>query len=201
MKDTGPALLLVDVQNDFCPGGALAVPEGHRVIPVLNRAIERFQAEGRPVYASRDWHPRDTKHFKERGGPWPPHCVADSSGAKFHPELRLPQNAVVVSKGQDRNDDGYSAFEGVTDSGRTLAEDLRARGVSELYVGGLATDYCVRATVLDARRNGFAVTVLTDAVAGIGRDDAARALEDMRAAGASLESSDQSAIAPTPRRE
>ena len=201
MDKTGPALLLVDVQNDFCPGGALAVPEGDRVIPVLNRAIERFRAVGRPVYASRDWHPRDTKHFRESGGPWPPHCVADSPGARFHPDLRLPPDAIVISKGQDRNDDGYSAFEGTTDQGRTLVDDLRARGVSELYVGGLATDYCVRATVLDARRAGIPVTVLTDGVAGIGRDDAARALDEMRAAGASFESSGETAIAPGRRRE
>jgi nicotinamidase/pyrazinamidase len=187
----GAALLLVDVQNDFCPGGALAVPQGDRVIPVLNRVVERFEAEGRPVYASRDWHPADTKHFRDFGGPWPPHCVADSPGAHFHPQLRLPANAIVISKGQDRSDDGYSAFEGVTDRGRALADDLRARGVSELYVGGLATDYCVRATVLDARKAGIPVTVLTDGIAGIGNEDAARALEEMRAAGASLASSEE----------
>jgi nicotinamidase/pyrazinamidase len=187
----GAALLLVDVQNDFCPGGALAVPDGDRVIPVLNRAIERFASEGRPVYASRDWHPADTTHFREFGGPWPPHCVAASSGAQFHPQLRLPADAIVISKGQDRNDDGYSAFEGTTDRGRTLVEDLRARGISELYVGGLATDYCVRATVLDARKAGFPVTVLTDGIAGIAREDAARALDDMRAAGASMASIDE----------
>jgi nicotinamidase/pyrazinamidase len=182
----GAALLLVDVQNDFCPGGALPVPDGDRVIPVLNRMIERFQADGRPVYASRDWHPPDTTHFREFGGPWPPHCVAQSNGAAFHPALRLPPHTIVVSKGQDRRDDGYSAFEGKTAEGRTLPEDLRARGVSELYVGGLATDYCVRATVLDARRAGIPVTVLTDGIAGIGRADADRSLEEMQQAGARL---------------
>jgi nicotinamidase/pyrazinamidase len=201
MTKAGAALLLVDVQNDFCPGGALAVPDGDRVIPVLNQAIDRFRAEGRPVYASRDWHPRDTKHFREFGGPWPPHCVSDTTGAKFHPQLRLPSDAIVISKGQDKSDDGYSAFEGTTEAGRTFVDDLRARGVAELYVGGLATDYCVRATVLDARRAGIPVTVLTDGVAGIGRDDAARALEEMRAAGASFESSAAPAIAPGSRRE
>jgi nicotinamidase/pyrazinamidase len=184
------ALLLVDVQNDFCPGGALAVPNGDRVIPVLNRVIDRFKAQGRPVYASRDWHPPDTTHFRALGGPWPPHCVAGSEGAAFHPKLHLPGDAIVISKGQDRNDDGYSAFEATTDDGRRLTEDLRARGISELYVGGLATDYCVRATVLDARRAGFPVTVLTDGIAGIGRDDEDRALDEMRRAGASLVSSD-----------
>ena len=182
----GAALLLVDVQNDFCPGGALAVPHGDRVIPALNRLIERFKSQGNPVYASRDWHPSDTRHFRASGGPWPPHCVADTPGAAFHPQLQLPADTIVISKGQNRSDDGYSAFEGVADNGRTLAEDLRARGVSELYVGGLATDYCVRATVLDARKAGFPVTVVTDGIAGIGPEDVSRALDEMRQAGAML---------------
>lgn len=181
------ALLIVDVQNDFCPGGALAVPDGDRVIPVLNRAIERFSDAGRPVFASRDWHPPDTKHFKDRGGPWPPHCVAGTGGAAFHPDLRLPPGATIVSKGQDRNDDGYSAFEATTEDGRTLADHLRARGVTDLYVGGLTTDYCVRATALDARAAGFRVTVLADGVAGIDEDDSHRALDEIQAAGAVVE--------------
>lgn len=181
------ALLIVDVQNDFCPGGALAVPDGDRVIPVLNRAIERFSDAGRPVFASRDWHPPDTKHFKDRGGPWPPHCVAGTGGAAFHPDLRLPPGATIVSKGQDRNDDGYSAFEATTEDGRTLADHLRARGVTDLYVGGLTTDYCVRATALDARAAGFRVTVLADGVAGIDEDDSRRALDEIQAAGAVVE--------------
>jgi nicotinamidase/pyrazinamidase len=180
------ALLLVDVQNDFCPGGALAVPGGGGVVPVLNRAIRQFQAAGRPVYASRDWHPADTTHFRAFGGPWPPHCVAGSPGAAFHPDLRLPDDAVVVTKGQNRADDGYSAFEGTVAGGRRLGDDLRARGVSELHVGGLATDYCVRASVLDALREGFAVTLLADGIAGIGEEDARRAVEEMRRAGASV---------------
>jgi nicotinamidase/pyrazinamidase len=196
-KSGSTALLLVDVQTDFCPGGTLPVPGGDRVIPVLNRAIERFTARGRPVYASRDWHPPDTRHFLAFGGPWPSHCVAESIGAQFHPGLRLPEGATIVTKGQDRTDDGYSAFEGVTGSGRTLAEELRLQGISSLYVGGLATDYCVRASVLDARRAGLNVTVLTDGVAGIGEDDTERALDEMRAAGASLVSTDD-AWPPTP---
>ena len=183
----GAALLLVDVQNDFCPGGALPVPNGDRVIPVLNRVAARFEAAGRPVYASRDWHPSDTTHFREYGGPWPPHCIAGTPGAELHPDLRVPRGAIIVSKGQDRADDGYSAFEGTTAEGRRLAEDLRTRGVRELYVGGLATDYCVRASVLDARRAGFPVTVLTDGSAGIDPEGSKRALEEMRQAGASLQ--------------
>lgn len=182
------ALLVVDVQNDFCPGGALAVPDGDRVIPVLNRAIEAFQAAGRPVFASRDWHPPDTKHFKARGGPWPPHCVAGTEGAAFHPDLRLPADAVVVSKGQNRNDDGYSAFEAETADGRTLADELRRIGVTDLHVGGLTTDYCVRATALDARAAGFQVTVLADGIAGIDAEDSRRALEEIRAAGGMIAS-------------
>lgn len=181
------AVLIVDVQNDFCPGGALPVPGGDRVIPVLNGIVARFT--GQPVYASRDWHPRDTKHFQEFGGPWPVHCVAGTRGAELHSDLRLPNDAVIVSKGQDKADDGYSAFEGTTPEGRRLPDDLRARKVTDLIVGGLATDYCVRASVLDACRAGFGVTVVTDAVAGIGRDDTARALEEMKQAGARLLSS------------
>lgn len=183
------ALLVVDVQNDFCPGGALPVPEGDRVIPVLNRLADRFG--GAPVYASRDWHPPDTRHFQAFGGPWPVHCVAGTRGAELHPDLRLPPSAVIVSKGQDRADDGYSAFEATTPEGRRLPDDLRERNVTDLVVGGLATDYCVRASVLDARRAGLRVTVVTDAVAGIGRDDTARALEEMRQAGARLLSSSE----------
>lgn len=180
------ALFIVDVQNDFCPGGALPVPDGDRVVPILNQMIQQFASSGRAVYASRDWHPPDTTHFKAYGGPWPVHCVAGTAGARFHPDLSIPANAVIVSKGEDRNDAGYSAFDGVTADGTRLADDLRRRAVTKLYIGGLATDYCVRATVLDARREGFDVTVLTDAVAGISDDDSRRALEEMRAAGASL---------------
>ncbi len=183
------ALFIVDVQNDFCPGGTLAVPGGDRVIPVLNAMIERFAGQGRPVYLSRDWHPADTRHFAEFGGPWPVHCVAGTRGAEFHPDLRVPSGAIVVTKGQDRNDDGYSAFEGVTGDGLRLADDLRRRGISGLYVGGLATDYCVRATALDARRAGFDAIVVTDAVAGIGAEDSRHALDEIRRAGGSLVSS------------
>jgi nicotinamidase/pyrazinamidase len=186
MSGAPSALLLVDVQNDFCPGGALAVPGGDRVIEPLNRAVEHVVGRGGVVYASRDWHPPDTAHFQAHGGPWPPHCVAGTPGAQLHERLRLPSDAVIVSKGQDRADHGYSATEGTTDAGTTLVDDLRRRGVSELYVGGLATDYCVRASVLDLRREGFRVTVLEDGVAGIGDEDSRRALAEMKAAGATI---------------
>ena len=179
-------LLLVDVQNDFCPGGALPVPAGDRVIPPLNAAIRRFVAAGRPVYASRDWHPPDTSHFQAGGGTWPVHCVAETPGAGFHPQLELPASAVILSKGQSRSDDGYSAFEGATADGRRFEDDLRERGITHLYVGGLATDYCVRASVLDARRAGLTVTVIADGIAGIAEETTRQALDEMRRAGAAI---------------
>jgi nicotinamidase/pyrazinamidase len=190
MTEVRSALLIVDVQNDFCPGGALPVADGHRVVPVLNRCIERFVAEGRPVYASRDWHPPVTSHFREHGGRWPPHCVQHTKGAEFHPALRLPAGAIIVTKGEDPGAEGYSVFDGRTPDGRFEA-DLRRRGIGHLYVGGLATDYCVRQSVLDALARGFRVRVLTDAVAGVNvqPDDSARALDEMRRAGAHLTTS------------
>lgn len=180
------ALLLVDVQNDFCPGGALPVPEGDRVVPVLNEYVERFERAGDPVFASRDWHPKITSHFKEQGGPWPPHCVAETRGAAFHPQLKLPADASVITKGTDPTDDGYSAFEAADQDGRGLRDVLRSSGVSRLYVGGLATEYCVRASVLDGLRQGLDVVVLLDAVRGIDVQpgDVARALDEMIRAGA-----------------
>ena len=180
------ALLLVDVQNDFCPGGALAVPEGDKVVPVLNQYIERFEKIGAAIYASRDWHPPVTKHFKEQGGPWPPHCLADSWGAVFHPELNLSENVQMITKGTDPTDDGYSAFEAADAQGRGLATSLKDQKVAKLYVGGLATEYCVRASVLDGLEQGLDVVVLLDAVRGIDVNDGdvARALDEMIRAGA-----------------
>jgi nicotinamidase/pyrazinamidase len=178
----------VDVQNDFCPGGALAVPEGDRVVPVLNRYIADAMAVGSPVYASRDWHPPVTSHFKDHGGEWPPHCIQETSGASFHQGLQLPVTAVVVTKGQDPASAGYSAFDGRTAEGRSLLSDLRERQVDHLYVGGLATDYCVKHSVLDALRLGFSVTVLGDAIAGVDVEpgDSTRAIDAMQAAGAEI---------------
>ncbi|MBI2186099.1 MAG: nicotinamidase [Acidobacteria bacterium] len=186
MDNTRSALLIVDVQRDFCPGGALAAPAGDRVVEPLNRYVDEAAAQGWPVYASRDWHPPVTRHFRQYGGEWPVHCVEHTAGAEFHPGLRLPSRAIVISKGQSAEKPGYSAFEGTTSDGRTLVDDLRARGVDHLYVGGIATDYCVKHSVLDARRAGFDVTVLGDAIAGVDVQpgDSARAIDEMRAAGA-----------------
>lgn len=180
------ALLIVDVQNDFCAGGTLAVPDSARVILSLNRRIEKATVDRVPIFASRDWHPAVTTHFAPFGGPWPVHCVAGTSGARFHPDLRLPSDAVVVSKGQHSETPGYSAFDGTTDDGTPLGEEMRKRGITHLYVGGLATDYCVKHSVLDALAAGLRVTVLTDAIASVDvhPGDAQRAIEDMRAKGA-----------------
>jgi len=184
--DSRSALLIVDVQHDFCPGGALPVPNGDRIVPVVNHYVADATDHGLPIYASRDWHPPTTSHFKTYGGEWPPHCVQDTEGARFHPALTLPPSAIVISKGDDPRRPGYSAFDGRTPDGRSLRDDLHARGIERLYVGGLATDYCVRATVLDARKAAFEVIVLRDAIAGIDvhPGDADRSIADMRAAGA-----------------
>ena len=178
------ALIVVDVQNDFCPGGALPVLEGDQVVPVLNRWIEAASAGGARVIASRDWHPAGHVSFRERGGPWPPHCVQDTKGAAFHPGLRLPAGALIVSKGSDRDRDEYSAF-----GGSSPADNLRRRGVQRLWVGGLAEDYCVRATVLDALKAGFEVYLIADAVRAVNvrPDDGRRARQEMREAGCVVE--------------
>jgi nicotinamidase/pyrazinamidase len=182
------ALLVVDVQRDFCPGGALAVPKDNLVVPALNRYLQLFARMGRPILASRDWHPPDSTHFRDFGGSWPAHCVQESEGARFHPELLLPEETVVISKGLTRWDEGYSALQGVTDDGTTCSQLLRRMKVKRLYVGGLATDYCVKASVLDALKEGFQATLLTDAIQGVDLKpgDAERAVAEMVEAGAEL---------------
>jgi nicotinamidase/pyrazinamidase len=188
-QDRSPALLIVDVQNDFCPGGALEVAEGDAVVAPLNRRIAAMQADGAPIYASRDWHPAVTSHFATYGGRWPRHCVAGTDGAAFHRDLALPASAIIITKGNESGVDGYSAFDGRTYAGTTFLDDLRSRGIRHLVVGGLATDYCVRASVLDALEAGFGVTVLTEAIRGVEMKpgDSMRAIDEMRAAGACFE--------------
>ncbi len=185
------ALLIVDVQKDFCEGGALAVRGGDRVVPILNQVIRWLAAQGAPILASRDWHPARTTHFRDGGGAWPTHCVAGTAGAAFHDGLQLPADAIWISKGQAPGEDGYSAFDGTTPEGRSLPQALAARRIERLYVGGLATDYCVQHTVLDALAQGLAVTVITDAVAAVELTpgDGAHALDAMTAAGATLTTS------------
>ncbi len=177
----GDALLVVDVQNDFLPGGALAVPGGDTVVPVLNRYLARCVAAGLPVFATRDWHPADHCSFIARGGPWPPHCVQGTPGAEFAPGLELPDAVSRIAKASDPDADSYSGF-----GGTGLAAELRAAGVTRLLVGGLATDYCVLNTVLDGLREGFEVLLLRDAIRAVelqpGDGDAA--IARMTAAGA-----------------
>jgi nicotinamidase/pyrazinamidase len=182
------ALLVVDVQNDFCPGGSLPVAGGDAVVPVINRYAEQFRAAGRPIVATRDWHPGRTTHFQQYGGVWPAHCVQGTPGAAFHPGLRLPPESIVVSKGMGAEEDSYSGFDARDEDGRPLAQILADRGVRRLYVGGLATDYCVKHSVLDARKAGFEVIVLQDASRGVDLQpgDSDRALQEMQAAGATL---------------
>jgi len=182
------ALLVVDVQLDFCPGGALAVSAGDSVVPVLNRYISLFWKRGSPIFASRDWHPALSTHFREYGGSWPAHCVQGSQGAQFHPELLLPDGTIVISKGMTRWDEGYSALQGVTENGTPLPMLLRYMATDRLYVGGLATDYCVKESVLEGLREGFAVTLLADAIRAVDLKpgDGETALREMLSAGATL---------------
>jgi nicotinamidase/pyrazinamidase len=186
--DSTSALLVVDIQEDFCAGGALPAPGGADIIPAVNRHLADARSREMPVYATRDWHPPRTSHFKEYGGVWPPHCVQGTVGAQFHPDLKLPPDAIVVNKGDDPQRHGYSAFDGHTSAGKTLLDDLRDRHITRVYVMGIATDYCVRESALDALRAGLEVRVLTDAIAGIDvrPGDAQRALDEISAAGAQI---------------
>ena len=178
----GDALLIVDVQNDFCPGGALAVPEGDGVVPVLNAWAQVAVKRNRPVYASRDWHPVGHVSFQDFGGPWPVHCLQDSPGARFHPRLELPTATVVVTKGVRFDQDQYSVFDQTGFSQR-----LERDGVRRLLVGGLAQDVCVRASVLDARQAGLEVVLIAAATRPVSAEDGAGALDEMSAAGAVIE--------------
>jgi nicotinamidase/pyrazinamidase len=181
---TGDALLVVDLQNDFCPGGALGIHEGDRVIPILNKYIAAAQQQGIPVFASRDWHPANHVSFKARGGPWPVHCVQNSPGAEFHPEVRLPLDVQVISKAHTPDLESYSAF-GETN----LSSLLRAKGIRRLWIGGLAQDYCVLQTSLDALKQGFEVVVIVEATRAVDVHDGKRALEQIRSAGGVLQES------------
>lgn len=177
----GDGLLLVDVQNDFCPGGALPIAEGDRVVPVLNRWIEAAQEKGVPIYASRDWHPVRHLSFQEQGGKWPVHCLEESPGARFHPDLRLPAGAVKVTKGVRFDHDQNSAFD---DTG--LTDQLQRDGVRRLWIGGLALDVCVLASVLDARKAGLEVVLIEAGTRPVTVEGGRKALERMRVAGAEI---------------
>lgn len=184
------ALLVVDVQNDFCPGGTLAVAHGDEVVPPLNKLITEFLERGEPVFKTRDWHPANTKHFADFGGIWPVHCVQNTKGAEFHSGLIDDIHIRIISKGLG-DEDCYSAFDG-TD----LALQLRRLGVNEIWVGGLTTDYCVKTTALDGLKEGFKVKVLENAIRPVDLNpgDGERALTEMQAAGAEIVTSLQRAV-------
>ena len=191
----GVALIVVDVQNDFAdPNGSLSVAGGAEVIPAINGEINLARTNGALVVATQDWHPLQTPHFAKDGGIWPDHCVRDTWGAQFHPALETHEDTRIVRKGT-KGEDGYSAFT-MRDptTGDTIAtglgDMLKAEGVDEVVVTGLATDYCVRATALDAASLGFHTYLLTDAVAGVNLKpgDGDAAIAEMEAAGIHLTS-------------
>ena len=177
----GDALIIIDVQNDFLPGGSLAVPDGDKVVAPLNQYIQIFKKASLPIIASRDWHPVNHCSFVDQGGDWPPHCVAGTTGAAFVEELLLPAAVPIISKAISPEKDSYSDFED-TD----LDEQLRSLGVHRLFIGGIATDYCVLSTVLDGLQNGYSVFLLTDAsrAVDVQPGDGDRAIEKMKRKGA-----------------
>ena len=187
------ALIVVDVQNDFCPGGSLAVAEGDEVVAPLNKLMKEFLDRGEPVYKTRDWHPEKTKHFAIYGGTWPIHCVQNTRGAEFHSDLLDDPRITVISKGFDERADGYSGFDGTQ-----LAQLLRDEEVKEIWVGGLATDYCVKETVIDGVHNGFKVKALADAMRAVNvkTDDGKKAIDLMKEAGAEIVGDEKKAAGP-----
>ena len=178
------ALLIIDFQNDFCPGGALAVDEGDQIAAPIQRLAPRFEV----VVATRDWHPPDHASFEAQGGPWPVHCVQGTPGAELHPSMEELELDAIIDVGREREDEGYSGFEK-----SDLAQILRDRGVDHVFVCGLATDYCVRASTIDACAEGFDTTVVEDTIRAVNVQphDGERAIVEMKAAGAKLASSDE----------
>jgi nicotinamidase/pyrazinamidase len=182
------ALVVVDIQNDFCPGGALPVPDGDQVVPAINKYIQLFRSANAQIIYTRDWHPSDHSSFNTQGGPWPPHCVQGSEGAKFRQDLLPPNEGEIVSKA-NRKDDAYSFFQGadLAHRLRRLRFRLGLRGgIKQLFVGGLATDYCVKETVLDGLKLGFQVYYLDDASKGVNvnPEDSELAIKEMLSKGA-----------------
>lgn len=175
------ALILVDIQKDFCPGGALAVSDGDMVVEPANILMKKFESAGLPVFVTRDWHTPDHSSFSENGGTWPVHCVAETDGAAFHDDLKVSSHAVIISKAMEKDTDAYSGFEG-TD----LADRLRSLKVTETVILGLATDYCVKNTVLDALKEKFSVSVVTEGIRAVevNPGDGKAAIDEMKAAGA-----------------
>jgi len=175
------SLIIVDFQNDFCPGGALEVKEADKIIPILNKYIELFEEKDLMIYYTADWHPADHCSFKENGGTWPRHCVQGTKGAEFHPNLKMASYYKIIYKAINPKEDAYSGFEKTE-----LDTSLRKNKIKNLYICGLATDYCVKNTVLDACQLGYNVYLLIDAIKGVNvnPDDSERAIEEMKNAGA-----------------
>jgi len=186
LKDS--ALILVDIQNDFCPGGALAVEEGDQIVDPVNRLLPHFPL----VISTQDWHPANHVSFKAQGGPWPPHCVQGTRGAELHPDLATETIAHYLRKASSPDKDDYSEFEGKDDQGRSLDQVLKSHNVKRIFAVGLATDYCVLATVLEGLKLGYEVVAITDSMRAVNvePEDGARALRQMSEAGANLVTSD-----------
>lgn len=175
------ALIIVDVQKCFCSGGTIPVPEGDKIVPIVNEYIKKFEDVGAKIFATRDWHPSNHSSFKEYGGEWPPHCVQETEGAEFHPDLKLPQDTSVISVGVDPFLEGYSGFEN-----SDLEHKLKQEGINRVFVCGLATDYCVKHTTLDALDKGFEAVLLMDATKGVDKvpGDVNKAVKEMTKKGA-----------------
>ena len=179
MNDT--ALIIVDIQNDFCKGGPLEVKNGEEVIGGLNELIDKFHTEGKPVYATKDWHPLDHCSFQTNGGLWPVHCVQGTPGAGLHPELLIDDRVGIINKGTETGEEAYSGFDGTN-----FAEQLRENNISKVIIGGLATDYCIHGTTIGAIKNGFSTSVIEDLIRGVELNpgDCANATKEMKDAGA-----------------
>jgi len=176
------ALLVVDIQRDFCSGGSLSIARADEIIPMINRLIAEATAAGAAVVACRDWHPENHVSFAARGGPWPPHCVAGTKGAELHPDLSLPLGTPTVSKGTDPDRDEYSAFEATG-----LIERLRRQKTRRIVICGLALDFCVRASALQAARAGFETHVLLAATRPVTEAGGEAAVSEMNRAGIVVE--------------
>ena len=177
------ALLIVDIQNDFLPGGSLGVHEGDQVIPLINADIKEALDANIPIIASRDWHPANHISFIPQGGRWPPHCVQNTTGAAFNEAMNLPESAIIINKAFKADAESYSAWSGETEGGKSLPDLLKELGVKRLIIGGLALDYCVKATSIDAVTNGMIVLVQLQSTRAISPETGKAAIEAMSAAG------------------
>ena len=184
VKKAKKVLIVVDVQNDFCPGGKLGVRGGDKVVKPLNKYIQAFRSSELPVFATRDWHPEKTKHFKEFGGLWPMHCVQKTRGAAFRKDLKLPSETLILSKGMNPKKEGYSVFSAEDSRGTGLLRILRALKIKEIYIGGLTTEYCIRYTVLDALKHGFKTAFLVDAMMPVNPREGKKVVKELKKAGA-----------------